>query len=408
VVSFDDGKTDIVVPDFTKTIATDIKKPKLTHFELVEDTIFYGFENLTIAGAITGFAPEADVKLALSIRNKDDLTITDEWESKQWLTTLNSEGKFEAPIYWAKFFQGYIPGTDNIVDRIVAVLKVADSMLPKLSNQAGLPLSTFIDYEEQLTSAEGEIIGGYGGIKGSSAASKGDTEWICTATLDLGDVYYKVETEALKNTFKDGDKSQAVKNFQIGLLRRDFRIHPDGSYGANTEKAWNDYQEKKKNGEEIKVWTGKHIPRNLINEAIREEALKHKIPYETLAALIFKESSFMQFDKEGMPHIPPFVKGEDGSSATGLGQVTGKTATDYKFEYHKMAKDWRYSLARSIEIFKKGYDHDYNSFTDERAKAGRAYGMYHDGWNKYKGDETVDSKWELKYLEVYDEYKKGQ
>lgn len=118
--------------------------------------------------------------------------------------------------------------------------------------------------------------------------------------------------------------------------------------------------------------------------------------------MVQQESSYRQFDDNGKPLLPPFSSGS--SSAVGLGQITARTA-GYKansFDYQKLATDWKYNLDSSVNIFNQGYDHAYaTQFTDDRSRAGRAYGMYHDGFDVYKGDDTVNSKYEKQYLKRY-------
>jgi hypothetical protein len=110
-------------------------------------------------------------------------------------------------------FQSNIPDTE----KIIAVLKVADSMFPPLSvfnNQTGLPLSTFIDYEELITSEEGEIIGGYGGIKGNRFAGKADAEWICTIPYSLKVSIEELRVRAFMRMLRVGEGTVGEKGYE--------------------------------------------------------------------------------------------------------------------------------------------------------------------------------------------------
>jgi hypothetical protein len=141
-----------------------------------------------------------------------------------------------------------------------------------------------------------------------------------------------------------------------------------------------------------------------VNTELAKLSKKYDIPEKALKTLIQQESSYRQFDEDngGAPLLPPFSSGS--SSAIGFGQITARTAgyTDNSFDYQKLATDWKYNLESSVDIFSQGYDHSYaTQFTNDRSRAGRAYGMYHDGFDVYKGDDTVNSKYEKQYLKRY-------
>lgn len=78
-----------------------------------------------------------------------------------------------------------------------------------------------------------------------------------------------------------------------------------------------------------------------IDQIILEEARKYSVKTEIVRALLYTESEWQQFEKDG---ITPFRRGRD----TGIGQLNDCTVSDMKWNKRRVRHDTRYNIRCSI------------------------------------------------------------
>lgn len=163
-----------------------------------------------------------------------------------------------------------------------------------------------------------------------------------------------------------------------------------------------------------------------IDAEIAKLAVQYNIPEGALRALIFTESSYLQFTRYGDTIA---TRSPADSSATGLGQVLGPTADLYEFDYERMQVDWRYNLGSAAHIYNAGYDHkwvndladEFNMgyrdlvLTDEEGevldeiilfrKAFYAYHVYHDGFSDPLATDDPTTERDERHLISYQEFR---